>query len=94
MEIIYAKDVDTFSIAFLPEKVRRGEGERTRTVELGRGIREWVSRDGEELYAIEVDGHASERAELGSLGIIECEGRSSEEQTQRLFDLPGYHCPE
>lgn len=56
----------------------------SRRVDLGRGIKAWMSEDGETLYSIEIDGDASGRVDLDAIRLITCDRNGSEEQTVSL----------
>lgn len=79
MEIVWATDADTLGIAFRPPTVE--ESIRSCRHDLGRGIKAWMSEDGETLYSLEIDGHASERVDLDELRLISCDRDGSSEQT-------------
>lgn len=82
IEIIYSKDTGTLAVGFRNPTV--GQSTSSRRFDLGRGIKAWMSEDGETLYSIEIDGDASGRVDLDAIRLITCDRNGSEEQTVSL----------
>lgn len=87
VEIIYSKETGTLAVALRQPTVE--ESRNSRRHDLGRGIKAWMSEDGEVLYSLEVDGGAGERADLDKILVTTIEGHEKiHEQTVRFGGRP------
>lgn len=80
MEIIYSRDTGTLAVGFRNPTVE--ESKNSRRFDLGLGIKVWMSEDGETLYSLEIDGHASERVDLAGVKLVSCNRDGFEERTE------------